>query len=317
MTPPDPERYPRESNEISRSAAEEQKRNNRRTYALGITVAVVTTVSVVIAALQYFDDKAEDGADEAFEAGDPLKISAGESYWGPSWYAKEDGSDKYAGQLFDMPSTDDSQPSFAWLQKHWTPLNSTGVAVNVLSKHKHTVLVQGVEITHRKCTEPEPGGALFATPPIGDGGSLEMPAVFAFNVDAPRPIARKMNTEGLPGEPSRVNVTLEKGDQREILLHFFSGTKSCTFQASLIVSSEGKRYKQRIPAHWGEKGDDAYTFRVTAPNRNHAYETRYVTAPGTDLTKFRIVTVPASGLTWNKNNQPTYTPETDTSEWTP
>lgn len=305
---PDPDRYPRESNDIARAANETSRKALRLTLWLGIPTLFLTIAGGIVTYLGIIPgqetnqrEKEADKEEKAFEAGSPVKISAGESYYGPSWYAKADDAEGYDGDLFNQGSTDPNQPSWSWLRKHWTPLNSTGIAVNVLSKHKHTVLVQGVEISHLKCTEPETG-AIFAVPPIGDGGSLERPAEYALNVEATRPVSRKLTDDGLPGPPARVNVTLEQGDQREIQIEFFSSKKSCTFQAALIISSEGKKYREKLPAYWGEKGNELYTFRVTAPGRDFSYRTRYVTVGESSI----ITRVPSDQIRWDKYDRPEY-----------
>lgn len=311
MVPTDPDRHPREANDIARAAHETSRKALRISLWLGIVTLVTAIVAGVITYLGIIPafetnerEKGNEKEQSEFEAGSPVKISAGESYYGPAWYAAADGADDYHGELFDMESVDSDRPSWSWLRKHWIPLNSTGVAVNVLSKHKHTVLIQGVEISKLKCTESE-NGAIFEVPPIGDGGTLERPAEYALNVEAVRPVTRKLTDNGIPGPPARVNVTLEQGDQREVLIEFFASEKSCTFQAALIISSEGKKYKERLPAYWGEKGGELYTFRVTAPSRGFNYDTRYVTIADATTTP-PISRVSADQITWDKYNHPTY-----------
>ncbi|MFF4647356.1 hypothetical protein [Streptomyces sp. NPDC001389] len=310
VVPPDPDRYPRETNEIARAAHDTSRRALRLTFWLGIPTLITAIVTGYVAyrALVPAEEtnqreKTDHKEEQEFEAGSPVKLTPGESYYGPSWYVSAENARNREGEVFDMVSTDPDKPSFPWLRKHWTPLNSTGVAVNVLSKHKHTVLIQGVAISRLKCAEPA-AGALFKVPPIGDGGTLEKPAEYAMNIEAARPVTRQLGDDGLPGPPTNVNVTLDQGDQREIRIEFFSGAKSCTFQAELIISSEGGKYKERLPAYWGETGEDLYTFRVTAPSRSFSYERRYAT--GNDYTAPPIVGVPADQIEWDKHGRPSY-----------
>ncbi|OAH14278.1 hypothetical protein STSP_23390 [Streptomyces jeddahensis] len=196
-----------------------------------------------------------------------------------------------------MQSQNADQPSWGWLWTHWTALNSTGTAVNVLGKHKHTVLVQGVEISHLKCSEPATRSVI-RTPPIGDGGSLEMPARWAFNVEAAHPVPHALTDDNLVGDPKPMDLALEQGDQREVEIRFFSTKKSCTFEAHLVISSNGKKYRERLPAPWGSN-----TFRVTAPAAGYSYATTYVAT--TDINSL-IARVPSQDITWDKYNRPEY-----------
>ncbi|MER6975685.1 hypothetical protein [Streptomyces carpinensis] len=303
MTPPDPDRYPRESNDIARASAEEQKRSNRKGLWLGIATLAVTAAVGIPAGCDAYRGWKDDAEQKQFEAGAPIQISAGESYYGPGWWATdEDLGDQNEGKPFDMSSTATNTPSWGWLWSHWTPLNATGTAVNVLSKHKHTVLVQGVDITHLKCTEATTR-TLFRNPTIGDGGTLEQPAKYALNIEAARPVPRQLTTDNRPGDPKSMNITLDQGDQREVVIQFFAAARSCTFQAALIVSSEGKRYKQQLPATWDGEKPESYTFHVTAPPADFKYKTLYVATSGLNPVIERVT---PSDITWDKFNRPAY-----------
>ncbi|MFE0190963.1 hypothetical protein [Streptomyces sp. NPDC058989] len=262
---------------------------------------VVTTMGLIPAFKGDQRDEDDQAKKDSFEAGEPLKLSAGESYYGPGWWAaKEDDRGKYDRAFFDAESFAPDRPSWGWLEKYWTPLNSTGVAVNALSKHEHTTLVQGVHLSDIKCSPPLPG-TLLQPPGIGSGGEGAVPVDMALNVEALRPVARNLTQDGRPGEPLRKGTALEQGDQREFVVRFFVEKKSCTFKAQLIVSSEGKKYLVRLPATWKRGGlPGSYTFRVTAPTPQKAYGTRYFTSGHT------LMQTPPESITWDNIGRPTY-----------
>ncbi|WP_345666243.1 hypothetical protein [Streptomyces venetus] len=246
-------------------------------------------------------EREEKDAKEAVAAGSPVTISAGGSYYGPGWWASaENHGARYNNTAFDWESFDPNRLTWAWLEKNWTPLNSTGVGINVLSEHEKTTLVQGVQISKLKCSEPL-SGTILQNPGIGDGGEGVVPVDMALNVEAARPVTRELDKNGQPGEPLKTQIALDQGDQREFVVQFFTRTKSCTFQAHLVVSSEGKKYLVRIPATWKSGGKpDSYTFRATAPSPGHAYKTAYV--PTGNL----MEQVAPESIEWTRQNTPVH-----------
>ncbi|MGW0817958.1 hypothetical protein ACWD00_32875 [Streptomyces viridiviolaceus] len=248
-------------------------------------------------------ERNKDREEQNIEKGAPVTVSAGQSYYGPTWFATNtDAGERHEGEPFNMASTDATQPTWSWLWKQWTPVNSTGVSVNVLSKHKHTVLVQGLEISDLKCSNP-PSRSAFRVPPIGDGGSFEMPAQWAFNIEKARPAPRELTADNLAGDLKPMDLALEQGDQREVEIRFFSATKSCTFKAALIISSNGKKYRENLPATWENGKVDGYTFSVTAPPVDKTYDTTFVATLDVNPTLARV---PTEHITWDEFNRPDY-----------
>ncbi|GGZ77365.1 hypothetical protein [Streptomyces bluensis] len=310
MVPSDPDRFPREANDISRAGNQISKKTLRVTLWVGVASAFFGAAAFgasVFGLIPSFEtnnrEKDEDRKEEAIENGPPVTISAGGSYYGPGmWVSEEDRTGQYHGVPFDQETLETDRPSWGWLEKHWTPLHLTGVSINVLSEHKKTTLVQGVEISNLACAKPF-DGTLLQPPGIGDGGEEAIPVDMALNVDAARPVTRELNESGEPGRPFTKQIALEQGDQRGFVIKFFSRTKSCTFNAHLIVSSNGKTYRLKLPATWklGEK-PDSYTFRVSAAPSNHTYKSTYYAGDST------VLEVPQDRFQWVTPNQPSYIP---------
>ncbi|MGW1658997.1 hypothetical protein [Streptomyces atratus] len=314
MTPPDPDLYAREQAQLAREAlavAREANRASRRSNRIAIAFGVVAAVVAAVALYPQFRSDSRDQGEvndkERIEAGSPVKLSPGDSFNFSGWWTTNKSlGDDHAGEIFDSQAYDLNKPSFAWLYKHWTPLNHANISVNTLSVHEKTTLVQGIEISKLECTTPV-SRTLLGTPEIGSGGDITPPATYAVKVEEPKPVLRKL-VDNLPGEPSEGNLTLEQGDQRTIQLSFFSTRKSCTFEAALKISSNGKAYKVKLPSIWDEGGEpDDYTFRVTAPPVNYTYKTYYVTESRTETAlRPHIVQVPSDRIVWKENNRPEY-----------
>ncbi|MFI6372407.1 hypothetical protein [Streptomyces sp. NPDC050546] len=290
-----------EANEISRRSAQEAReigkgglRIGRVTAVIGALAVVATTVQTGPAILDYLRERDKDKAEEKVEKGSPVTISSGESYYGPGWFATDsDQGAKHEGALFDQVGTNPDAPSWEWLWTRWSALNSVGTSVNIVGKHKNTVLIQGVEISRLKCSEPA-RSSLIRNPPIGDGGSFANPAYWAFNVEAVRPVPHALTENDLVGDLKPMDLALEQGDQREVVIRFFASKKSCSFEAHLVISSNGKKYKERLPAPWGSN-----VFRVTAPPSNLSYANTFVTGDS-------VMRVPAEAISWDDHNRPEY-----------
>ncbi|MFJ4569065.1 hypothetical protein ACIP4U_36515 [Streptomyces caelestis] len=290
-----------EANEISRRSAQEQREIGQGGLRIGRISALIAAVACVATAVQagpaildYLRERNKDKQEEKVEKGPPVTISSGESYYGPGWFATDsDQGAKHEGAPFDQGATSTDTPSFGWLWTHWSALNSTGSSVNVVGKHKNTVLIQGVEISNLKCSEPA-RSSVIRNPPIGDGGSFEEPAHWAFNVEAARPVPRALTENDLVGDPKPMDLALDQGDQREVVIRFFASKKACSFEAHLIISSNGKKHKERLPAPWGSN-----VFRVTAPPPDLSYTNTFVAGDS-------VMRVPADHITWDDHNRPEY-----------
>ncbi|MDQ0991118.1 hypothetical protein [Streptomyces sp. V3I7] len=254
------------------------------------------------------EDRKEKKEEDALEAGLPLKLSPGTTYYGPTWYVSDTsyGNDQLNGQPFN----DDggaAVPSWAWLTKNWTPLSSTGVAVSVESQYKTTVLVQALKLHDVDCQRPLPKGTLLQPPGIGDGGEGASSVEMGMNVDSNRPVTRKVNGLSL-GAPYTAQVALDKGDAREFRIIFTTRTRACTFKANLLVNSKGKQYRIPLPAEWDHNGKAVgYTFNVAPPSK--AYRSRYVVGNDGEL-----IAVPESDITW-VGQRPTYTGDGELNYW--
>jgi hypothetical protein len=84
------------------------------------------------------------------------------------------------------------------------------------------------------------------------------------------------------GGPYTRQIALDKGDARESRIVFTTQTRSCSFQADLLVYSKGKQYRLRLPSSWGADGKPAsYTFTVAPPHK--PYKSHYVVGTGNML----------------------------------
>ncbi|WP_344388564.1 hypothetical protein [Streptomyces aureus] len=253
------------------------------------------------------DEKKKEAAEAAVEAGQPLKLSPGVTYYGPSWYVSETsyGTDQLNGQPFKQDGGD-AVPSWAWLRKNWIPLATTGTAVTVESQYKVTVVVQALELRDVNCTLPLPRGTLLQPPTIGDGGEVATPVSMGMRVDSLRPITRTAEGSKLGGPYTR-QVALNKGDAREVNITFTAEKRACSFQARLVVNSKGKQYRLRLPATWKDGKPDSYTFTVAPPRK--PYKSHYVVGDGNML-----VAVPETDIKW-KDGNPAYTGNGELSYW--
>ncbi|MGY3199701.1 hypothetical protein [Streptomyces sp. TE5632] len=244
----------------------------------------------------------QDEADDkkSVEAGSPVKLSPGESFnYSGWWVTDKDLGNERTGDVFDTTVYDFEKPSYAWLFKHWTPLNWASASVNTLSVHEKTTLVQGIEISNLKCEKPI-SRTILASPGVGSGGDLTPPAEYAVDIEAPKPALRKL-VNNRPGDLAE-NLTLEQGDQRTIQISFFSAKRTCTFQAALKISSNGKTHKVKLPSLWGyEEEPTSYTFHVSPPPEDHTYESYYKAAyiPETALHP-HITSIPTRHVAWNE-----------------
>jgi hypothetical protein len=94
------------------------------------------------------------------------------------------------------------------------------------------------------------------------------------------------------GGPYTRQIALDKGDPRESRIIFTTQTRSCSFQADLLVYSKGKQYRLRLPSSWGADGKPAsYTFTVAPPHK--PYKSHYVVGTGNML-----VAVPDTDIKW-------------------
>lgn len=301
---------------------EELRRSNRRSHWIAVSSMVIAlmatgaAIAVVAPAINSdnHDQRAEDrelkeaSEEDALEAGLPLKLAPGISYYGPDWYVSKTsyGTDQLNGQPFKEDGGE-AVPSWAWLQKNWTPLSATGLAVNVESQHKTTVLVQALKLRHVNCEGPVPSGTLLRPPGIGDGGEVSPTVDMGMRVDAFRPVTRTVEGATL-GAPYTRQVALDKGDAREFRIIFTAQQKACSFQADLLVYSKGKQYRLRLPASWGKDGKPAgYTFTVAPPHK--PYQSHYVVGTATML-----VAVPDTDIKWDGRG-PTYTGSGELSYW--
>ncbi|MFF9569967.1 hypothetical protein [Streptomyces sp. NPDC014685] len=251
------------------------------------------------------EDKAEE---DALEAGLPLKLAPGTSYYGPSWYVSNAsyGTDQLNGNPFKEDGGE-AVPSWAWLEKNWTPLSATGLSVSVESQHKTTVLVQALKLRDVDCSAPVPDGTLLRPPGIGDGGEVTPTVDMGMRVDSSRPVTRVVKGLTL-GAPYTSQVALDKGDAREFRIIFTAQEKACSFQADLLVYSKGKQYRLRLPSSWGKGGKPAsYTFTVAPPHK--PYKSHYVVNAANML-----VAVPDTHIKWNGQG-PTYTGNGELSYW--
>ncbi len=311
VTPSDPDRYAREQTQLAREAlAASQaatRRSNRIAIALGILASILAGAALYP---QFRSDAREQGEvddKERTEAGSPLKLTPYDSFnLSGRWVTDGGLGDDHEGEVFDDQVYDFEKPSFAWLYKNWTPLNYTSVAVNALSVHEKTSLIQGVEISKLKCSVPK-SRTLLTVPGVGSGGELTRPAEYAVEVEESKPVLREL-ANGLPGRPAKFNVTLEQGDQRPIMITFFSSKRSCEFEASLKVSSNGKTHRVRLPSLWGYDNKPAgYTFRISAPPEDYNYRTYYVVEKEAPIgERPHIVRVPRDHIVWQENGQPEY-----------
>ncbi|MFI7393871.1 hypothetical protein [Streptomyces tendae] len=309
VSPPDPDRYAREQSQLARdalAAAREANRSSRRSNRIAIAACAVAAVLAALALYPQFQTNSRDQAEvdekESVEAGSPVKLSPGESFNYSGWWVTDsDLGDKHFGDVFDTTVYDYNKPSFAWLFKHWTPLNWKNASFNTLSVHEKTTVVQGVEISNLNCKKPI-SRTILASPEIGSGGDLTPPAEYAVDVEAPKPALRKLVNDR-PGELAE-NLTLEQGDQRTIQISFFSTKRACTFEASLKVSSNGKTHKVKLPSLWDSNDKaETYTFRVSPPPGNLTYDSYYKAAyvPETALHP-KITSFPSRHVVWHKGN---------------
>ncbi|MET8974944.1 hypothetical protein ABZX85_04935 [Streptomyces sp. NPDC004539] len=298
--PADPDRHAREANEVARAS---HRTSTRITLWLGVPALVVSLVALIPVLQENDRNRKEADEKNAVAAGEPVKVSAGVSYDGPGWWVGEtDHERRYDRTPFDVNSFDPAKPSEGWLNAHWTPLNSTGVAVNVLAEHEKTTLVQGVGISDLHCAAPLTG-TLLQPPGTGDGGAEAVPKDMALNIEATRPVTRDLGRDELPGAPMRGQIALDQGDQREFVIRFFVKTRSCAFRAHLVISSGGKTYHVKIPAVWDSGGKAiSDTFQVTAAAPRHAYGTHYISEGVT------LRDTGAENIVWDEWNRPTYEP---------
>ncbi|MFD0067850.1 hypothetical protein ACFRAI_38565 [Streptomyces sp. NPDC056637] len=285
---------------------------------MGFAVGAIGVVVAIAALIPAFrgeareqrgdaDDRKEKKAEDALEAGLPLKLSPGATYYGPGWYVSSTsyGNDQLNGQPFKQDGGA-AVPSWAWLTKNWTPLSSTGVAVSVESQYKTTVLVQALKLRSVDCHRPVPKGTLLQPPTIGDGGDGAPAVDMGMYVDANRPVTRKV--QGLTlGAPYTDQVALDKGDARELRIIFNTQRRACTFQADLLVNSKGKQYRLPLPADWSNGKPAGYTFTVAPPSK--AYQSRYVVSRDDQL-----IAVPESDIEWS-GQDPTYTGNGELNYW--
>lgn len=301
---------------------EELRRSNRRNLWLAVgglvvgLVGGVAAVAVVSPAInsdkrdqrQEDRDLEEQAEEDALEAGLPLMLTPGVSYYGPGWYVNTTsyGIDQLNGHPFKEDGGD-AVPSWAWLEKNWTPLSATGLAVSVESQHKTTVLVQALKLRDVDCSLPVPDGTLLRPPEIGDGGEGAPPVDMGMRVDSARPVTRTV--EGLTlGGPYTRQIALDKGDAREFRILFTTQTRACSFQADLLVYSKGKQYPLRLPSSWGAGGKPAsYTFTVAPPHK--PYKSHYVVG-----TANMLVAVPDTDIKWT-GQTPAYTGNGELNYW--
>ncbi|MEW2810908.1 hypothetical protein AB0929_28015 [Streptomyces massasporeus] len=300
---------------------EERRRSNRNLWlAVGGLVVGLVGGGAAVAALgpainsdkrdqrQEDRDLKEQAEEDALEAGLPLKLTPGVSYYGPSWYVNTTsyGIDQLNGHPFKEDGGD-AVPSWAWLEKNWTPLSATGLAVSVESQHKTTVLVQALKLRDVDCSLPVPDGTLLMPPEVGDGGEGAPPVDMGMRVDSARPVTRAV--EGLTlGGPYTRQIALDKGDAREFRIIFTTQTRACSFQADLLVYSKGKQYPLRLPSSWGAGGKPAsYTFRVAPPHK--PYKSHYVVG-----TANMLVAVPDTDIKWT-GQTPAYTGNGELNYW--
>lgn len=309
VAPPDPDRYAREQSQLARNslaAALEANRASRRSNRIAIAACAVAAVLAAVALYPQFKtnsrDQAEVDAKESVEAGSPVKLSAGETFNYSGWWVTDgDLGDNHVGDVFDVTVYDFDKPSFAWLFRHWTPLNWNSASFNILSLHEKTTLVQGIEISNLNCREPI-SRTILASPPIGSGGDLTPPAEYGVDVEAPKPALRKLVNDR-PGGLAE-NLTLEQGDQRTIQISFFSTKQACTFEAALKVSSNGKTHKIKLPSLWGyEENAESYTFHTSPPPEDFTYDSYYKAAyvPDTAL-RPTITSFPTRHIVWHEGN---------------
>ncbi|MFE7333039.1 hypothetical protein ACFU8W_51350 [Streptomyces sp. NPDC057565] len=279
--------------------------------ALGLVVAAVALIPTFQGESREQQSAAEDrkekNEEDALEAGLPLKLSPGVTYYGPGWYVS--GTSYGNDQLNGQPFTQDggaAVPSWAWLAKNWTPLSSTGVAVSVESQYKTTVLVQGLKLHDVDCHGAVPKGTLLQPPTIGDGGEGARSVDMGMNVDSNRPVTREV--EGLSlGAPYTDQVALDKGDAREFRIIFNTHKRACAFKADLLVNSKGKQYRLPLPAEWDSGKATGYTFTVAPPSKT--YQSRYVVSKDDQL-----IAVPESDIKWT-GQTPTYTGNGELNYW--
>lgn len=235
--------------------------------AFGLIVACLALIPAWKAENREQKNQAEEDSDDK---GLPLQVSQGTSYYGAPWRSSPTD---YALQLNGRNFEDDAGPavpSWQWLEKNWTPVSATGVAVNVLSKHKTTVLVQGVELRDVACKNPALGGTLFKAPGIGDAGEGASPVAMGIMVDAPRAVTREVGDGGKLGKPYTDQVALEKGDAREFVIDFHTQAKECTFKADLLVYSKGAKHRLQLPSEWDNDKPVDYTFKVAPITKQYA-----------------------------------------------
>ncbi|MFJ2008096.1 hypothetical protein [Streptomyces chartreusis] len=297
------------------------RRSNRRNHWFAVGGLVVGLVSAVAAAAVVFpainsderDQRQEDrdlkeqAEEDALEAGLPLKLAPGVSYYGPGWYvnATSYGIDQLNGQPF-REDGGEAVPSWAWLQKNWTPLSETGLAVSVESQHKTTVLVQALKLRDVDCSLPVPDGTLLEPPGIGDSGEAAPSVGMGMNVDSPRPVTRTVKGLTL-GAPYTDQIALDRGDAREFRIVFATQKRACSFQADLLVYSKGKQYRVRLPASWEDGKPASYTFTVAPPHK--PYKSHYVVGAANML-----VAVPDTDIKWN-GQTPKYTGNGELNYW--
>ncbi|WND23604.1 hypothetical protein [Streptomyces violaceus] len=252
-------------------------------------------------------DLKEQSEEDALEAGLPLKLAPGVSYYGPGWYVNTTsyGIDQLNGQPF-KDDGGDAVPSWAWLQKNWTPLSATGMAVNVESQHKTTVLVQALKLRDVDCSLPVPEGTLLRPPEIGDGGAAAPSVDMGMRVDAARPVTRTAEGHTL-GDPYTRQIALDKGDAREFRIIFTTQQKACSFQADLLVYSKGKQYRLKLPSSWSDGKAASYTFTVAPPHK--PYKSHYVVG-----TANMLVAVPDTDIKWT-GQTPKYTGNGELNYW--
>ncbi|PZG20961.1 hypothetical protein C1I98_37315 [Spongiactinospora gelatinilytica] len=166
-----------------------------------------------------------------------------------------------------------------WLQANTIHLGVTGTAIAVTAQHVTTALVHGAELSDLKCDPPFRGTAV-RLPAIGDGGETAPPVTIGFNLDAPRPVAQNVTPSGALSGPFTHQVALDQGDSREFVLNFTATGRSCTFRATLTVSSQGRKHAIPIPATWRAGKPSGYLFKVTAPAKSYARA--YITEGGSD-----------------------------------
>ncbi|MFF3631620.1 hypothetical protein [Streptomyces sp. NPDC002164] len=270
---------------------------------LGLVVASLALIPAWTAENREQKNQAEEDTDDN---GLPLQVSPGLSYYGAPWRASQTSYElQINGQIF-QDNAGPAVPGWQWLEQNWTPVSSTGTAVNVLSKHKTTVLVQGVELRDVACSEPPSGGSLFRVPELGDGGEGAAPVSMGIMVDAARPITRV--SEGLKlGKPYTDQVALEKGDAREFVVEFHTTAKACTFKADLLVYSKGKKYRLQLPSEWQNDKPSGYTFKVAPPTKK--YKSHYIVGE-----RDMIIYVPQEDIKWD-SNQPKYTGNGQLYRW--